>query len=108
MHPRSLFALRKAAMLGGMFLCFGVALSAYDRAGVDLPGLPLALHLAALIGPVLAGMGLGYGLSCLVPLVCPSCRESIECRRVEPAGRWRMPTYRLWCDRCQRDAMKPV
>jgi hypothetical protein len=105
MHPRSLFALRKAAMLGGMFLCFGVALSVYDRLDLDLPGLPLALHLAALIGPVLIGMALGYGLSGLVPLACPWCRDRIACRRVGARSRWRMPTYRVWCDRCQRDTV---
>ncbi|HVK07898.1 MAG TPA: hypothetical protein VM597_03875 [Gemmataceae bacterium] len=82
MNPRSLFALRKAAMLGGMFLCFGAALPAYDRFGLDLTRLPLALHLAALIGPVLVGMILGYGLSTLVPLTRRrSSRERCDRRR---------------------------
>ena len=105
MRPRTQIALMRLTMFGGALLCFGIALALYTRFEVDLPGLPLWLNLAALVVPALAGMFLGYKLLLLIPLVCPSCRQRIERRRIEPTSRWRLPTYTYWCEPCQRDGL---
>jgi hypothetical protein len=105
MTPRTQLLLLRLALLAGGLLCFGAVMAAYTALGINLPLLPLWVNLAALITPILLGMFLGYRITFLLPLVCPSCREPIDRHRVEPTRWWRPPTYRFWCDRCERDGM---
>ena len=104
MRPSVHIALMKLAMMCGMFLCFGVAMAAYNRFQLNIALQPLWVNLVAYVGPLLLGMYVGHWLVCRVPLVCPTCRGRIT-RSKEVTSWWRAPVYRYWCAGCQRDAL---
>jgi hypothetical protein len=90
-----------------MFVCFGIAMAAYNRFNLNIALQPLWVNLVAYISPLLLGAFLGYWLVSRVPLVCPTCRGRIE-RRKHVTSWWRMPTYRFWCEACQRDGLEGI